>query len=700
MRGVKLKNQQLKQILLFSIFALSMLFASAQYVQPMGYKDYTFWGQMNIGNNGAKTTNASAYLELGKASGSTKGFLLPRGSKTDVGSPATGLLFYDLGTNKVVVYNGSIWEPLGADTSSSSTSTLGYGLFYSNDAIAVDTFSMSTRAWTKHRIDSTLAALNIASYTAGYGLNLVGNSFKVDTSVIRTVAGANAYTNTAISSFAATLPNYSDSLNNYVQFSDTVWLKSYITTTQGTADSLTFNNGLSRLGNIVSANYYIPQWNANRIQGYYVDAGRPGNGYFLGFDSSNGIARWMKPDSVVGGGGITAETDAIALAALADSAADIRAAFPTYTTPTLQQVTTSGATTNHNISVSGSTASLYVYNPATSAQGVLSINSTSGHGTLSLSTSAGLQGQLAPDILTSNRILLLPDASDTLANRAWVRSLGVGGGITSETDPLSLHLTGTSTQTGKIILSGSLSGSGTSETTFFDYTPTLTATANNQTLTTLYVKPTIGSSGFTGVSSVAIRGITSGNGYGVYGETGTGKGVYGVATSSGNAVEGISNSNGTGIYGNSQSGYAANLQAYGTSAAVQIVQGASGIGTPIWLNKNNSSSTNTFIETILMQVGTTGTAAAGFGSKITSKAEAADGTAYTQGFIGAKWTTATAASRISQWEIWGVNNAAAEAKVIGFPAVIQDLADNAAALAAGLTAGDIYRTGDALKIVH
>ena len=107
MRGVKLKNQILKQVL-FSIFALSAFIASAQYVQPMGYKDYSFWGQVNIGNAGAKTTNGSAFLELGKASGSNKGFLLPRGSKTDVSSPATGLLFYDLSTNKVVVYNGSI----------------------------------------------------------------------------------------------------------------------------------------------------------------------------------------------------------------------------------------------------------------------------------------------------------------------------------------------------------------------------------------------------------------------------------------------------------------------------------------------------------------------------------------------------------------------------------------------------------------
>jgi hypothetical protein len=39
-------------------------------------------------------------------------------------------------------------------------------------------------------------------------------------------------------------------------------------------------------------------------------------------------------------------------------------------------------------------------------------------------------------------------------------------------------------------------------------------------------------------------------------------------------------------------------------------------------------------------------------------------------------------------------------KVFAIPGAINDRADNAAAIAAGLTAGDVYRTGDVLKIVH
>lgn len=76
----------------------------------MGYKDYTFWDQVNIGNKGTKLTHPSAYLELGKPAGSNRGLLLPRGNKDSIVSPAYGLMIYNTPDNLVYWYNGTSWQ--------------------------------------------------------------------------------------------------------------------------------------------------------------------------------------------------------------------------------------------------------------------------------------------------------------------------------------------------------------------------------------------------------------------------------------------------------------------------------------------------------------------------------------------------------------------------------------------------------------
>lgn len=76
----------------------------------MGYKDYSFWQQANIGNLGAKNTHPSAYLEIGKPAGSTKGLLLPRGNKDSIASPAYGLMIYNTPDGLVYWYNGTSWQ--------------------------------------------------------------------------------------------------------------------------------------------------------------------------------------------------------------------------------------------------------------------------------------------------------------------------------------------------------------------------------------------------------------------------------------------------------------------------------------------------------------------------------------------------------------------------------------------------------------
>jgi hypothetical protein len=112
--------RSLCKMLLLSLVILSLSKdACCQYVQPMGYKDYSFWDQVNIGNKGAKLTHASAYLELGKPSGSNRGFLLPRGNKDSIPSPAYGLMIYNTPDSLVYWYDGSAWRTSSAGGSGS-----------------------------------------------------------------------------------------------------------------------------------------------------------------------------------------------------------------------------------------------------------------------------------------------------------------------------------------------------------------------------------------------------------------------------------------------------------------------------------------------------------------------------------------------------------------------------------------------------
>src|SRR5215213_4359680 len=101
----------MRSLKILTLVTLSLFFKSlqAQMLQPMNYKEYSFPWHVNIGGGINKVTDGSAYLELGKSAGSTKGFLPPRGNKASVVGPSTGLQFYDLGTGQPWWYNGTKW---------------------------------------------------------------------------------------------------------------------------------------------------------------------------------------------------------------------------------------------------------------------------------------------------------------------------------------------------------------------------------------------------------------------------------------------------------------------------------------------------------------------------------------------------------------------------------------------------------------
>jgi hypothetical protein len=111
-------------------------------------------------------------------------------------------------------------------------------------------------------------------------------------------------------------------------------------------------------------------------------------------------------------------------------------------------------------------------------------------------------------------------------------------------------------------------------------------------------------------------------------------------------------------------------------------------------------------EVLRLSASPTVTAAAGLGSKVTFYATTTAWVGKEQGSLQFGWTDATDATRTSQFELWGTQSATNQAllRISGagvFTLVrgLPDYADNAAAIAGGLTTNQLYRTGGTVKIV-
>lgn len=115
---------------LFILLAVAFNLTKAQaqtIVQPYRFQDNSFTQQVNIGVGVARTTNASAYLEVGPASNGIRGFLPPRTTTTlrnSISSPANGLHIYNTITNRPNYFNGTTWVDLFIDTSNKWVNTI------------------------------------------------------------------------------------------------------------------------------------------------------------------------------------------------------------------------------------------------------------------------------------------------------------------------------------------------------------------------------------------------------------------------------------------------------------------------------------------------------------------------------------------------------------------------------------------------
>jgi hypothetical protein len=78
---------------------------------------------------GTASPGASALLDM---TSTTKGFLPPRmttAQRNAISSPATGLQIYNTTTNRLNVYNGTIWMPVGGISGSYTTSASAQSTF-------------------------------------------------------------------------------------------------------------------------------------------------------------------------------------------------------------------------------------------------------------------------------------------------------------------------------------------------------------------------------------------------------------------------------------------------------------------------------------------------------------------------------------------------------------------------------------------
>jgi hypothetical protein len=175
--------------------------------------------------------------------------------------------------------------------------------------------------------------------------------------------------------------------------------------------------------------------------------------------------------------------------------------------------------------------------------------------------------------------------------------------------------------------------------------------------------------------------------------------------SGGNTILSLNNS-GSGIGLQAQSGSNAAVWAI-SSTGTAVVATSQGSAFGVNAQSANSygiytrsqpASTNTVFGVLMVDRYTTGTPADGIGGSIDFSIQHTTGADISNQLVS-KWTNATGATRTSQFEVWGVNSAVSAVKfivkgsgVINIPTPPSTYADNTAAIAGGLVAGDLYKT--------
>lgn len=202
-------------------------------------------------------------------------------------------------------------------------------------------------------------------------------------------------------------------------------------------------------------------------------------------------------------------------------------------------------------------------------------------------------------------------------------------------------------------------------------------------------------------TSYGIRAINSHTGGGTVINVAI-KGDISNGSSAGAAVWGQAAGSQYGVRGTTVSGVGGLFEASGSGTGFNA-SSVSGVGGSVDVNP---SSTNTIVNILQLRRFSSGSPANGIGGDLSFLAETTSALSISAS-IASTWTDVTHATRTGDLQFWTTTSATPTLKmtikgsgVINIATALGDHANNAAAITAGLVAGDIYRNGDILMIVH
>jgi len=287
-------------------------------VQQFGFSGgYSVLHNMNIGNGVAKATDPSAYLELGKATGSTKGFLGPRMTTTQrdaIASPATGLIIYNTTTNKINYWNGTAWIEIAtpAVTSNSIDSLRRTGLivYGRKNGVFIPQFTLdsaggggtvwgtitgtlSSQTDLQTALNARVRVADSAAMLNNY-LRSLGNLSPLFTTSSTSHVGSFIMTNA--SPYTVLGRGSGTGAYSFLSSLDSNWIPGlhtqsyydarYLQNIGGGGGALVFSTGLLQTGNNVVALKDAAIWNAVSLQSHEMSSATPTNGQTIVFNSA------------------------------------------------------------------------------------------------------------------------------------------------------------------------------------------------------------------------------------------------------------------------------------------------------------------------------------------------------------------------------------------------------------------------------
>lgn len=271
------------------------------FVQPYTYKDNSFPWFLNVGNGALKTTHAAAYLEVGPASGATKGLLIPRGSIGSIANPTAGLVIYDIPSGKLAWYNGSQWlTAITSITDSSGSGGSGGSVITYQSPIILDNGTVKWQGTTTNvpeginlyfttaRVHAITDPLYVLKDTFNAYKSLADLKYVMVPRFLDSLAALRA--RLLLATDTASLHNQIVALQNQI---------STILTQTEAVSSISYRSPLyyNSLTNELYIAFWAAVFNAASIQNMPVKAAQPLNGQALIYNAASGMYEPAYPGS-------------------------------------------------------------------------------------------------------------------------------------------------------------------------------------------------------------------------------------------------------------------------------------------------------------------------------------------------------------------------------------------------------------------